>query len=83
MNRETFIRALHAIFGRETRNGQSSVVVRSGDLHRMVGGYPGNNHRMPVCCAAMRAEMREGDHIVRAPPRGNGANVYIEYRLPR
>jgi hypothetical protein len=49
----------------------------------MVGGYPGNNHRMPVCCAAMRAEMRAGDNIVRAPPSGDGANVVIEYRLPR
>ncbi len=28
----------------------SKVDVKSGDLHRTVGGYPSNNHRMPICC---------------------------------
>lgn len=57
--------------------------VTSGQLHRQVGGYPGNNHRMPVCCNVMRGEMEDGDEILAAPPRGNGATLKIRYWLPR
>ncbi len=61
----------------------SSAVVKAGDLHRIVGGYPGNNHRMPVCCAVMRSFMRSDDRFLYQPPKGNGASLEIEYRLPR
>jgi len=61
----------------------SGIKVKSGELHRLVGGYPSNNHRMPVCCYVMRATMRPGDEIVAAPPKGNGATLVIRYRLPR
>lgn len=57
--------------------------VKSGDLHRKVGGYPGPHHRMPVCCNVMRQMMNEGDEILEQPPKGNGANLVIRYHLPR
>jgi 5-methylcytosine-specific restriction protein A len=63
--------------------GLHSIVVNAGDLHRRVGGYPGTNHRMPMCCSAMRQAMRGGDRIIQAPPKGNGASLSIEYQLPR
>lgn len=63
--------------------GLTSLQVRSGDLHRAVGDYPGPNHRMPVCCSAMRGVMTAGDRIVQQPPKGNGANFVVEYLLPR
>jgi len=63
--------------------GQDSLRVRSGDLHREVGGYPGPNHRMPSCCQVMRGEMHNGDKVIDEPPRGAGANLVIEYRIPR
>ena len=58
--------------------------MRSGDLHKRVGGYPGSNHRMPVCCEVMYAEMIDGvDEILHAPPKRKGASLEIEYLLPR
>lgn len=57
------------------------VEVRSGDLHRAVGGYPGPNHRMPICCSVMYAMMQEGDQIIKTPPKGKGANLIIQYSL--
>jgi 5-methylcytosine-specific restriction protein A len=59
------------------------ITIKSGDLHRRVGGYPSHNHRMPVCCHVMRANMRSGDQILAAPPKGDGATLVIRYRLPR
>ena len=65
------------------RAGRSYVDINSGQLHRDVGGYPGPDHRMPVCCQVMRDAMRIGDEIVTVPPKGNGASLTIRYRLPR
>ena len=65
----------------EARGG--SVEVNSGELHRRVGGYPDNSHRMPVCCSVMRAAMKSDDKIISSPPEGNGASLTIRYILPR
>jgi len=35
------------------KNGEQSLTITSGELHRMGGGYPGAKHRMPMCCEAM------------------------------
>ena len=59
------------------------MVVRVGDRHRAVDGYPATNHRMPMCCNVMYAEMAEGDDVLSAPASGQGASVAIAYRLPR
>ena len=63
--------------------GFSAVELTAGNLHRRVGGYPGNDHRMPVCCEVMRKAMGTNDEILSAPPRGDGATLTIRYRLPR
>ncbi|MEZ5490270.1 MAG: hypothetical protein R3F50_08120 [Gammaproteobacteria bacterium] len=34
--------------------GVVAVDVKSGNLHRRIGGYPDKDHRMPICCDAMR-----------------------------
>lgn len=71
-----FEKALQAIF----KNANSEFVdVKSGDLHRVVGGYPGPNHRMPTCCATMKREMRGNDEILLMPPKGHGATLLIRY----
>jgi hypothetical protein len=80
---EKFRMALQAWLAEAERRSRTSVEINSGKLHRVVGGYPGQNHRMPVCCAVMEAEMREGDTIVSAPPKGRGASLTIRYELPR
>lgn len=80
---EDFQRELHALFAERERSGASSVTVGAGDLHRRVGGYPGRNHRMPVCCQVMRSTMVAGDTVIDEPPSGKGASLAIRYRLPR
>lgn len=80
---QTFHDALDRLFAAALENGQSTARVQAGELHRKVGGYPSTNHRMPVCCAVMKRRMGEADAILVSPPKGAGANLTIEYRLPR
>jgi len=80
---EEFRKTLLNLLQESEKGGASSAVVKAGDLHRVVGGYPGDNHRMPICCAVMRSFMRSGDRFLYQPPKGNGASLEIEYRLPR
>lgn len=69
---------------RESQKGRNHYIdVNSGDLHRSVGGYPGRNHRMPLCCDVMKKSMESGDRILEEPPKGRGASLTIRYKLPR
>lgn len=67
------------------RDGRETVEINSGELHRRVGGYPGANHRMPVCCQVMKGAYAQdaGDVIVEEPTSGQGANLTIRYVLPQ
>lgn len=47
--------------------GFAAVEVNSGSLHRKVGGYPGQDHRMPICCEVMYYQMAVGDEIFSQP----------------
>jgi 5-methylcytosine-specific restriction protein A len=78
-----FRASLRQILVEAERRGLRSICVRSGDLHRKVGGYPGRHHRMPECCRIMRGEMTPGDRIVESPLRDVGASLVVEYQLPR
>lgn len=66
-----------------TADGLSSIRLTAGEIHRALGGYPGKSHKLPSCCIAMNACMRSGDVVVSAPPKGRGATLTIEYKLPR
>ena len=59
------------------------VDVKSGDLHRRIGGHIAYDHRMPVCCSVMKNSMKSGDIILHEPPSGQGASLIIRYNLPR
>ena len=80
---EDFQNELDKIFRDAQSQNLQAVEVTSGELHRLVGGYPGKTHRMPACCQVMRANMQAGDQILSAPPKGNGATLVIRYCLPR
>ena len=77
--REDFQIALENRIQRAREQGKRSIEVRSGDLHGGVGGYPGRNHRMPLCCAVMQDAMREGDTVESSPESGQGASLLILY----
>ena len=66
-----------------THKGQPSIVIQAGKLHRIVGGYPGKNHRMPVCCGVMRKRMQTGDTILPNSLRKDGASLQICYLLKK
>ena len=80
---DDFRQGLAGLFSHAQGVGETSIEVNSGELHRSLGGYPGPDHRMPVCCSVMYQEMREGDQILTAPAKGKGASLTIQYRLPR
>ena len=80
---EDFYNELSTIFLENEKIGNSSITVNSGQLHRLVGGYPGPDHRMPVCCSVMKKVMRNTDIIISQPLKGQGASLTIRYALPR
>lgn len=82
-NTEEFRMALCEVLAKADEFGFVAVDVNSGNLHRRVGGYPGQDHRMPICCDVMYAEMKTEDSIVSQPESGKGASVVVRYKLPR
>lgn len=78
-----FREELFNIFEEAQQIGRQYIDVNSGDLHRRVGGYPGRDHRMPLCCEVMKRSMKKGDFILEQPPKGKGASLTIRYNLPR
>ena len=82
-DRDDFLNELYKVLASISKLGLSFTDISSGDLHRLVGGYPGKAHRMPICCDVMYDEMGPEDEILQAPPKGKGATLVIRYRLPR
>ncbi|MBI4524721.1 MAG: hypothetical protein HY695_13030 [Deltaproteobacteria bacterium] len=80
---EDFKRELEMILGSSGQEGKRYVDVKAGDLHRRVGGYPGPNNRMPVCCQVMKGRMQKGDEVLDQPPSGQGASLTIRYHLSK
>lgn len=80
-NAEDFRKVISEIFEIATKLKLTGVVIKSGNLHRLVGGYPGHNHRMPICCTVMKSMMNNGDEISSQPRSGQGASLEILYRL--
>ncbi len=78
---DDFRRKLDEILTNAKQQGRPYIDIRAGDLHRAVGGYPGNNHRMPVCCNVMKGTMKQGDEILESPPSGQGASLTIRYYI--
>jgi 5-methylcytosine-specific restriction protein A len=75
---------LHAQLRRAHERAAPHYELNAGELHRTVGGYPGENHQIELCCHVMRAEMGPGDSIVLHPEdKESGAALTVRYLLPR
>ncbi|MGZ0050156.1 hypothetical protein [Brevibacillus gelatini] len=61
------------------QKGQAYIDLVSGDVHRELGGYPGDNHRMPTCCSVMLSMMKASDQVLSQPDKGKGAYLTIRY----
>ena len=77
-----FLAELEHRIGVAMQEGNSSVTINAGELHRAVGGYPGPSHRMPSCVSVMRSliDIYNGD-IIDSPESGMGARFTVEYKL--
>jgi hypothetical protein len=80
---DEFRAALLGMLDHASGSKEDFLDVNAGQLHRRVGGYPGSDHRMPICCDVMRTTTRDGDSIVDGPPKGVGASLTVRYLLPR
>jgi hypothetical protein len=76
-----FAQELHAQMRRAAKHGSTDIVIKSGELYRSLGGYPGSMHGMPACCDAMRCEMMPGDVLL--VEHTSGPWMTVRYRLPR
>jgi hypothetical protein len=74
---------LEAQIDRAQKQGRPHAEINAGELHRVVGGYPGSSdHSMPVCCDVMRKVAKEmPSEPVYEPPSGKGASLTIRYRF--
>ncbi len=81
LTERTFAEELNKILEQASHQGKEYADVISGDLHRLVGGYPGANHRMPTCCKVMYSYRKDTDEVLYAPPSGKGATLKIRYWL--
>lgn len=80
-NKDDFVKEIMKMQQVAKDEGAAYIDIVSGDVHRKLGGYPGTNHRMPICCDAMYELMKPGDEIIEAPPKGKGATVKVRYYL--
>jgi hypothetical protein len=76
---DDFREALRLVLLEAAQRGLLQLDVRSGELHKRVGG----RNQMPQVCSAMRSLMEEGDAILESPPKGNGSRLVIRYKIPR
>ena len=81
MTTETFTNEIKRIIDEARNKDEEYVVIKSGDVHRAVGGYPERNHSMPSCCEAIYQLMRARDEVLAATPKGKGATLTIKYYL--
>jgi len=82
-SKEDFVDILVEKLNESKEKNHPYVDITSGDLHRAIGGYPGANHRMPLCCLVMKEMMAKKDEIIQEPPSGMGATLVIRYNFPR
>ena len=59
------------------RNGQTTLVLRSGDIHKDLN----LDKCMPPVCNAMYQCMVEGDRILHTTPSGKSSTIEIQYNL--
>lgn len=78
---EVFYNCIELLKRIAKQNNLSELVITSKDVHKLVGGYPGVSHRMPMCCDAMYNAMNDADEILEKPPKNKGATLKIKYYL--
>jgi hypothetical protein len=76
-----FRQGLLTQMGRASSVGQMDILIKSRDLYRALGGYPGCTDGMPSCCDARQDEMKTGDVVLLE--RTGAGFMTVRYLLPR
>jgi len=76
---QDFENELDNIFAEAKKLGVCAVWIKSSDLHDKLNG----NNELPKCCNAMDNKKEKGDIIIQSPPKGQGRNLIIQYKIPR
>ena len=74
-------RELRKMFQLNPETLPAYVEVQAGELHERVFGESAES--TPVCCAAMRSELREGDCVLTGSHEEHGGAFTVRYALPR
>ena len=80
-NKQDFQKCLDIILEIAKNNNLSFIDVKSSELHRLVGGYPSQDHRMPVCCNVMRETMPKSNEELPNSLKKDGATLQIRYHF--
>lgn len=86
---EDFVKEIDCLKVDARENGESSIEICSGTLHKKMEDHKGKNARMFSCCKAMYKSMKPGDEVIQLPnPRsgntetkGYGSRLIIKYYL--
>ena len=80
-----FRQVLFDAMSQTERKGSAFLEITAGELHQRAGGYPGRNHRMPMCCRVMKTYLSEawGDCLLDESLTGQGPDLRIRYKIPR
>lgn len=68
---------LKGILEEAKANDISYIDIRSGNIAKELN----SNNRMPTICVAMRKIMSNQDVVIETPPKGNGSNFVIRYKM--
>lgn len=79
--RKEFETEIQHLFLKAVDLGFEEITINAGNLHRRVGGYPGPNHQMPVCCGAMRDASKQGDTELPNGLKKDGASFSVRYQI--
>lgn len=64
LEQKNFQQELDNILVEAQKKGKFYMSVSSIDLHDRVGGYPGKEHKMPICLQVMKKNMGEHDRLL-------------------
>lgn len=65
------------LFDKAKESGQDYIDILAKDVEKAVS----DDQHVPSVCSAMRSLMKDGDEILKSPPKGNGVTLLIRYYL--
>ena len=81
-NVENFNKIIQVIFELNLELQNEWVDIKAGNIHQLLGSYPGSSHRIKTCCEVMYKIAKTRKHeIIYSPKKSFGASLTIRYYL--